>query len=278
MTKSDKIFAKVTEAIDKGTVTVADFNALLEATDKSAKEKIYRRTRQDNYEVSTHSMIGRVVPKKTGRNDPPRQGRGHRYASGTPAKERQNAEQRRKMAARISEALLTLITNKGGDPRTILRDNQGIIGDIRSVASALLISPEVITIGESADWLYSIIVAADGLLLAEEATGRRTRPVRLLIERESDGRQEKAIDGHKKKQKKSDENETRTYEVTGPTEQLYSLEQLFKWIEDCGTVGHSGSASVAVDGDGSARLKFKGVTAEFPDVTDSDPELHIGII
>lgn len=92
-------YETVVHRIGLGTVTEDDFNRLIEATDKSAKERIFRRTRDDNGAGRGKSMIGRVVPKKTGRNDPPEQGRGRRYASGTPAKKRQNEKQARKASS-----------------------------------------------------------------------------------------------------------------------------------------------------------------------------------
>lgn len=51
--------------------------------------------------------------------------------------------------------------------------------------------------------------------------------------------------------------ETRIYEITGKSEQLEVLEQLFKHIEHLGSIGASREIPVYVDGDGEVQLKFK---------------------
>jgi len=316
MSDQDGVYESVVKRINAGIVTTDDFNSLIEATDKSTRERIHRRTRATNPEPAQASLIGRVVPKKSGRNDPPNQGRGRRYAAGSPAKERQNAEQRRRMSARVTEAIKHLIGNKSAEPARLVSGDLDIVKGIRASASALLRSPGALAIiGEGVDtpqmrdWLYAVVLAADGRLLDEGERPEDVRPVRLIVERKAQGTQEKGrpdatgrttgqhglvgrvlIEKKRKKDKgnakeESGKNgggkdeETRSYEVTGKPEQLDNLEKLLKWVEYCGNVGHSGTAKLSVDGDGSARLKFDGVTADLPDETGSyDPEVHVGIV
>lgn len=300
----EEAYGRVVARIDAGDVTVDDFNCLIEATDKSTRERLYRRTRQDNCEPGEHSMIGRVVPKKTGRNDPPSQGRGRRYASGSPAKRLQNAKQSRDkggdgvvegsdFTAHIAAALQTLIKNKMTAPNDVIAGipDLDIVKHIRASASALLRSPEVLmTIGESmgesmgdsvgwGDWLYSVVVAADDRLLAEGERPEDVRPVRLLAGVRTHGRGQKIGSGRPVTEKKQKEEETRKYKVSGKPDQLDNLEKLLKWIEYCGNVGHSGTAEISVDGDGAAHLRFDGVSAELPEVTDGrGPEVKVGIV
>lgn len=81
------------KSIGEGTVTADDLNCLMEALPKSAIERVHRRTRPPKVTPTQPVMADRVVPKRQGINNPPEQGRGKRYASGTPAKERQNQQQ-----------------------------------------------------------------------------------------------------------------------------------------------------------------------------------------
>lgn len=104
MTDADAIYESVVTKIKNRTVTVDDFNTFIgEALDKSFKERVQRRTRIPRSGPTRERMFGRVVPKRTGRNDPPHQGRGKRFASGTAAKERQNQDQRERVAKEEKE-------------------------------------------------------------------------------------------------------------------------------------------------------------------------------
>lgn len=81
-------------------------------------------------------------------------------------------------------------------------------------------------------------------------------------------------------------DETRYYKITGRPHQLDELEHLLAWADHCGAIGHSGSAKLWIDGDGSARMKIvrdmEGEEAKLSlpddyDSNNSDPELSIGI-
>lgn len=182
------VYETVQQRITDGTITVADFNNLIEATDKSTRERVYRQTRATNPEPGKTNMAGRVVPKRDGHNDPPRQGRGRRYAAGTPAKERQNADQRRRMNAELSEALQVIMKHSGADPQTILGGPIDSIKNIRATASALLRSPNIRRLLEERgkrtideNWLYTLVQDADTRLLAENVLLEHIRPVTLVV-------------------------------------------------------------------------------------------------
>jgi hypothetical protein len=51
--------------------------------------------------------------------------------------------------------------------------------------------------------------------------------------------------------------ETRNYSIEAKPYQLDLLEEFFSTIQSCGSVGASRTLQIAIDGDGSARLKFK---------------------
>src|SRR5258707_10078689 len=90
----DQTYQGVVDKIGTNTVSIGDFNQLLsEALAKSASERVHRHVRVDNPQPGGVSLAGRVVPKRAGIDDPPRQGRGKRFAAGKPAKERQNQKQ-----------------------------------------------------------------------------------------------------------------------------------------------------------------------------------------
>lgn len=81
-------------------------------------------------------------------------------------------------------------------------------------------------------------------------------------------------------------DETRHYKITGRPHQLDELEHLLAWADHCGAIGHSGSAKLWIDGDGSARMKIvrdangEEIKLNLPDYdsnNSSDPELSIGI-
>lgn len=264
-------YESVVQKIGEGTVTAADFNNLIEATDKSTRERVLRHSRTNNPEPGQASMAGRVVPKKRGRNDPPRQGRGRRFAAGTPAKERQNQKQREHHARSVAESIAVLGRCHGAPvekmAEAIKGADQDIIASLRAVASAFLRDRGARLVVESAighpldcDWLFGLVRALDGVLA--ESGARQS--YRFLF-----------------REKREKRDETRKYEVTAYPDQLDKLEQFFKWIQSCGSIGHSGSAELSVDGDGSARIKFKGLKKDLEPVEISDrargPELKIGI-
>jgi hypothetical protein len=88
-------YERVLKGIEEGTVNPNDFNALFEAMDKSTRERVLRRTRTPKVTPTGRQDFGRIVPKLAGHDDPPRQGRGRRFASGRAPKERQNRDQAR---------------------------------------------------------------------------------------------------------------------------------------------------------------------------------------
>ena len=82
------------------------------------------------------------------------------------------------------------------------------------------------------------------------------------------------------------ERQTRSYKVTGLSDQLDELEVLLHWIQFCGEIEHDGNATIEVNGDGPARLKVqrvvgKGETMKMhsrqPQPGGSDPELKVSI-
>lgn len=50
--------------------------------------------------------------------------------------------------------------------------------------------------------------------------------------------------------------ETRTYTISARSDHLDKIEELFSWINSTRS-GHSGGASISVDGDGSARVTIE---------------------
>lgn len=50
--------------------------------------------------------------------------------------------------------------------------------------------------------------------------------------------------------------ETRTYTISARPEHLDKIEELFSWINSTRS-GHSGGASISVDGDGAARVTIE---------------------
>lgn len=268
---TNNIFEMVSQRIEDGTVTTNDFNQLIEATDKSTRERVLRHARVTVPGTGQPSMAGRVVPKKHGRNDPPRQGRGRRYAAGTPAKERQNQKQRDNYAKSVAESIALIVRCHGTPVQSLLEGLRGvdtsILGPARALAAAFLRDKKARSLVESAasqkldaDWLFSFVGAVDGLL-AE--SGVIAPSFSLLSE------------------KRDKKEETRSYEVTGRAHQLDKLEQFFHWIQSCGSIGHSGTAELWVDGDGSARLKFsglrKGLEPAEVDERSRGPEIKIGL-
>lgn len=158
-TNNTKIYESVVEKISNGTVTTADFNSLIESTDKSAREKVLRHARVTNPEPtdSVSNPFKKIVPKRKGRNDPPNQGRGKRYASGTFAKKKQNKEQSRRNKAKhqasVSESVAKAIAKLGSsNPITeeaIAKLDTDFLGILRCVSSSLLIDVKTQQILES---------------------------------------------------------------------------------------------------------------------------------
>lgn len=112
---SESVFEDVSRRIADGTVTAADFDGLIEATDKSTNERVNRHVRVANPEPGNTNFVDRIVPKKQGRNDPPNQGRGRRYAAGKPARLRQTQKQKE-----MAEAIAYLLRHAG---RTVLTES-----------------------------------------------------------------------------------------------------------------------------------------------------------
>lgn len=54
----------------------------------------------------------------------------------------------------------------------------------------------------------------------------------------------------------SSDKETRTYTISARPDHLDKIEELFSWINSTRS-GHSGGASISVDGDGAARVEIE---------------------
>lgn len=74
-----------------GIQSATDINNIIEAQFKSALERIYRRTRTDKKGPKDINLLGRVVPKKKGNNDP-NQHRGKRNYRGSQKKKLDNRQ------------------------------------------------------------------------------------------------------------------------------------------------------------------------------------------
>jgi hypothetical protein len=170
----------VLQKIEEGTVTVADFNNLIEATHpglpqvdeanaKSTIERVHRRTRLDKVEPRGHSMAGRVAPKHQGDNDP-RQHRGKRNFR--PGEQKKNNEEQKKRLAK--ESLDYLARNRG---KAIVEDVQAIDPEVRwtiraTISKMFLDSAyrdaiqrhclgESVESGFDDQWLYGLLAAID---------------------------------------------------------------------------------------------------------------------
>lgn len=64
--------------------------------------------------------------------------------------------------------------------------------------------------------------------------------------------------------------ETRTYEISGNTNDLDTLEKALRHCEYLGNVGASRNILLRVDGDGSGRIKVKKVTENGKEDIDND--------
>lgn len=64
--------------------------------------------------------------------------------------------------------------------------------------------------------------------------------------------------------------ETRNYKITGTTEQLNVLEELFNLTEILGDLGSARTQKIFIDGDGAIRLKFARENGERVKVCDKD--------
>jgi hypothetical protein len=62
-------------------------------------------------------------------------------------------------------------------------------------------------------------------------------------------------------------DEERTYTIRARPEHLDDIERFFAWINSTRS-GHSGSAQIFVDGDGSARVEITKKDGELPDIKD----------
>jgi hypothetical protein len=113
-------------AITDGTVANAHFSVLFEALGKSTNERVHRRKRISVGTGTGRSMAGAVVPKRVGDNNPIK-GRGKKYASGTPAKKRQNAKQAAHKASGIAESKI------GVDEEQVRKVAEGLKRDVDGV-------------------------------------------------------------------------------------------------------------------------------------------------
>lgn len=67
------------------------------------------------------------------------------------------------------------------------------------------------------------------------------------------------------------DKETRTYAITARPDHLDKIEQLFSWM-NMTRGGHSGEASIAVDGDGAARITVEREKGDLPKYRDIEKE------
>lgn len=75
--------------------------------------------------------------------------------------------------------------------------------------------------------------------------------------------------------------EEATFVITGPSDQIAAVKRLLAWLGQCCGQGHSGTAEIQVDGDGSGSLSIEG--ADDVDLSDiqadssGEPELTVAI-
>ena len=141
--------------VTAGDVTVEHLDTLLEATAKSARERIHRRSRVAKVGPKGHSMLGRVVPKKKGDCDP-RQHRGKRNFRGS-EKRSQDAEKRRH-PEKYTEAI-GFIRQYVGKP---IADLSVAINEVRDVgALRKLVSGALLDGKIDNNWLLELGAALD---------------------------------------------------------------------------------------------------------------------
>ena len=163
----NRCYADVEKAIIEGRVTEKEFNALLEAQTKSAIERASRRTRIQKMAPTKAAMSDRVTPRLAGRNDPPRQGRGKRFASGTPQKIKQNLKQKRDAAMEgfwdtLDKSVVAFLCENGGK-----KINESLSGEtlsnIRAVCGRMPRDKRFRNVFESKNghipdnWLYEVV-------------------------------------------------------------------------------------------------------------------------
>lgn len=254
MSTIEEIYEKVVEGINNKSINAANFNTLFEALPKSVKEKVFRRSRPSKVEPTSKSIVGQTVPKKQGENDPIK-GRGTRYKSGRPAKERQNEEQRKQNKRQAAPVKIENIIKE--EKRILCPFCDALIGNQKQ----LIIEDSVI---------YHKACQEKGSIAIPEAilNGLPAYPLEEQLEIEQESEKEKP------------EKETRTYNITGKPDQLDMLEKLLRWVDTCCAVGHSGEARLSVDGDGAAKLKIDGLKPtkeKMPEPPAKGPELTVGI-
>lgn len=75
--------------------------------------------------------------------------------------------------------------------------------------------------------------------------------------------------------KDAGDTEKRTYIFEGKPEQLDTLETMLCFIQYLGSIGHSTSFELFVDGDGGARLQFKNEKGkDLPKVNDNEAKMR----
>lgn len=142
--------------IEEGSAGVRDFNKLIEATQKSTRERVSRHVRKSVPEPGGHSMVGRVVPKKTGNNDP-RQHRGKRNFKGS--EKRKQDQEKARNPHKYTEAVEFINKNKGQSIDESMIAQVSDPSALAFLATRLMREP-----GIDNDWLFTI------KRLAEEAT------------------------------------------------------------------------------------------------------------
>lgn len=77
--------------------------------------------------------------------------------------------------------------------------------------------------------------------------------------------------------------ETRTYTIKARPQDLDKIEKLLAWM-NMTAGGHSGSASISIDGDGAARIRVEKKDGDLPKHRDEDnnarelkSEFHVGL-
>lgn len=275
----------IEQKIADGTVSVNDFDMLIsEALAKSATERALRHARPRKVgPADKSSKAATTVPRREGLNDPPNQGRGKRYASGKPARKRQNEKLRRQYVSESAQSILAAVVwlSRINDGRNLVEQVTSYDDRIvlRAVISALLLGDSNKINPKIADSLYEALQVLDNALIADGVDTSLIPGLSIVIE---DNRRVKEVE--KSKEKPDKEEQERTYTVKARADHLNEFERLLHWLDYCSSVGHSGTAKISIDGDGAGKLDISGLASAKPEESELEPqsfeckaEISIGI-
>lgn len=257
MANIEEVYQKIVNKINDQTINATEFNTLLEALPKSTKERLLRRTRTTNPGPASKSVVGQTVPKREGDNDP-RKGRGTRYKSGKPAKERQNEKQKQEYHKQAAHVKI----------ESIIREDKKIYCPF---CETHIENQTQLTIKDKDIYHLSCEKGSAQPIIIPEAILKSLLQYPLSEQLEIEG----AL-----KEQKDKEKETRTYTATAKPNQLDEFEKLLRWVDACCSMGHSGTAEISVDGDGAAKIKIEGLkpsTDKLPEPPPKGPELTVSI-